>query len=1411
MIPYSTYKLKYQARNIQQLRVARSSGIFGIVPFIDIMYHHISESDADVGIKPTNPLIANTKSAIRLHHTEKLTVERGRPIPRIINATELLTAYFREVSGYIDRIRNMERVLKEHRSYLIEDYSLLVNKYKYLKTRTSHFDEWFNLKATIAAGIKAIGNKRTHLILFKLPDEIPEIIRLRSDTKEDEIPTSKISYWSDSDRFSLWYLWKLMQGKFHYLDGLDEHVNIIIQDGTLATQFNLKDLRDWWTKDDHTVEVAFYALFTNLRKKKNNIVVEGDTESEATSEIDTHVDQIGVDSPDKEAEEPEDDTVFHEERNTAEDAELPPPGDTADASTDTTETTWLTRSGESQQTMVSLPKALQMSASQQKTMAASKPASAPAMKPAALPENEYIDTEYMEATFDDLLSSGHLSTAERARYIKLASGYKTLPNPFGRGTLRELVTVPPEKKTLTTKDFPIPEKASTILPEASKSTVSGFTPKYIKEVMEADIASAVLNIQKANVFVSQYAVTEHRDAVNHYKKYTVTLNPIVGKQSTISFTLPVISESGEFVANNTLRRLDNQIGDLPIRKLKPSRVALTSYYGKTFVDRSKNVVNNFGRWITARISKASVIPGSGITGVIYTSAALPRISLPRKYTAIGDSIASFETPDYRFNFLYDQRESLYGSEVLSKYEVDGRVVCGVSKKQKAVYLVIDTQGVVYQTEKGGFTALGPLETVIHPDWSNSPIEYASIAIYGKNVPVVLVLCSLMGLATVLKRYKIPHRWSDTTRVDTEAHEIRVRCSGGSLYVDRRHPVGGILFGGFYEIRQQIAEYDASELNRTGMYGYLLETAGIGRHVLKEIGLMDRLFVDPITKEILKDMGEPVDFRDLLVRASTLLNDDNSTDEIDPAYMRIRGYERISGFVYNQLIAGMRTHLAAPNPTKSSVSINPTSVWSDLISDEAITLVEDSNPIHSLKELESVTFSGQGGRSGETMMANSRLFHKNAVGLFSEATPDSGKVGTRSYMPPNAKLTSVRGTCERYDYNKDTLVSAFSTPALIAPGATSMDPKRINLGSIQQTAMVSSSGSKVMPVRTGYEQIIAHRCADRFATMAKQDGKVVSVSNTAIVVEYKDKTKQSVALGTLHGVASGAVIPHTVVTDLSPGDTVKQGDALAWNQGYFKRDYLNKGGCSMVGGVPARVAFIENTDTLEDGSAISERLSKELSTPSSKNKTLFVSFSTSVRELVKVGQQVDVDTVLGIIEEGGLDVISGSDATLSGLSKLSGATPKAKQKGIVTNIEVIYYGDPADMHPTLAVIAKEADARLAKRVKESGSTLAPTGRVYDSLFVNKNRLTEKTMAITIYIDFSLDCNVGDKVVYDNALKSIIGRVMTGVNETEDGRPIDALFGYRSVFARITPCVESTGVTNTTLMAASKRLVEIYRKG
>lgn len=350
----------------------------------------------------------------------------------------------------------------------------------------------------------------------------------------------------------------------------------------------------------------------------------------------------------------------------------------------------------------------------------------------------------------------------------------------------------------------------------------------------------------------------------------------------------------------------------------------------------------------------------------------------------------------------------------------------------------------------------------------------------------------------------------------------------------------------------------------------------------------------------------------------------------------------------------------------------------------------------------------------------------------------------------------------------------------------------------------------MPVRTGYEQVIAQRTSDLFALSAKKPGKIVSVSETGMVVEYEDGEVKGIELGRRYGRSAGLVIPHDVSTDLKEGQKFKKGDLLCYNKGFFEKDILNPNNVVWKAGIVVKTALMESPLTLEDSSAISKRAAELLTTKITKIKEIVLNFDQSVRKLVKVGDLVEPEDILCIIEDA---VTANSnlfdEESLDTLRVLSAQTPTAKVKGVIERIEVYYHGDKEDMSESLRTIVTASDKEMVKRNKTAGKK-AFTGSVDDSYRIEGEPLAPDTLSIRIYITSDVATTIGDKGVFCNQMKTVFGQVMSNEITTESGKVIDAIFGQKSIDDRIVLSPSVIGTTTTLLDVIAKKAVAAYKK-
>ena len=320
---------------------------------------------------------------------------------------------------------------------------------------------------------------------------------------------------------------------------------------------------------------------------------------------------------------------------------------------------------------------------------------------------------------------------------------------------------------------------------------------------------------------------------------------------------------------------------------------------------------------------------------------------------------------------------------------------------------------------------------------------------------------------------------------------------------------------------------------------------------------------------------------------------------------------------------------------------------------------------------------------------------------------------------------------------------------------------------------------------------------------------MSINDVGIIVEYKDGSKEGVRLGTLYGKAEGSVYPHEVTTDLKEGKKFTKGDIIAYNTSFFEKDLLNPNSVVYKTYSVVKTALYESNETLEDSSAISARTSKLMATKTIKIKNITLSFKQNIHNVVKINSKMKAGDPYLLIE----DEITGggegfSDESLEILKRIGSQSPESKYNGIIRKIEVYYNGSKADMSDGIKKLADGSDRQLSLIRKSSGKE--PVNGSVDSDFrVEGKSLEPDTAVVTIYMEVSDTAGVGDKVVFGNQLKSVIGKVMDYSMHTESGEAIDAVFGFKSISARIVNSPILMGTTTTLLKIIGNKATQIYK--
>jgi hypothetical protein len=1033
------------------------------LPF-ESVYQFYQDNQAIMGPNSQDPLISQVKGRVFIEHVTQLTSMEGGPRRTVLNPTVLANEYRRKNRLFKPLRKDQALTIAPH-NLLVVNYAMLNPLYRYIVSYKANYFRWLNNARTFWDHVNDVHTRFgwNQYIEFQLPDRIPTLAQFRlMEAGPGQKTLSVFNTPAALNAFDF-YQWLGENRDKSLMSALPdtalEKINFIFRARTHFFVVNLKQLDDWRKDPDVKGDVGyqssymqrrFLVLLEGLRDFVSGATQLDRQDKEGTGElaIGNEVEKkvLGEEAdtpavePEAEPAEVERETALGDGEDLLPDFDMSLDDDLPPAPVKPSIDSRLAADDDDDDIPVA------------------EEDSYPTLPNVELVEDETdVMEEIQKQTTEERLTQG---VADRAwdlselglisprayqRAIEDANTYRTLPDPFGSGrTIGEQLEITAEDLALP-EDNHFPDKDTVIDKSMLSSKLKDVNRKYVKDVLPKDILNSVLAIQQQGVSIKDYQIETVRDTMNHYQIHTVTIRPLRGRQSTVRFRLPVVDDDGRFISNGVTYRMRLQRADKPIRKIKPARVALTSYYNKTFVDRSQRTVNDYDRWLCGVISKQGLdTDDTSITDLRFGELNDTGLHLPRIYTLLAKRFRSFKAGQYEFFFDYPTRVEFFQKHLnldVTGIETEMQVVVGVLNGKP---VIVDSNNAFYLYTPDGLEVLGTLTDLLEIDTSKAPIEAAEMTVANKVLPVGFVLGYQFGLSETIRLLGAEvSRHQRGERLSTSADEYTLVFQDEVLVFSKHDYRAMLVLAGLNRFHRNLKQYSVWDFDKPDVYYRILEDNGLGIRYLREITALFQAWVDPITRGLLESMGEPTEYGLLLIRAVELLMTDYSPAEVDGAFMRYRGYERFAGAVYGELSRAVKTFNNRAGSGEHAVELNPHQVWQKVVQDPSVGAVEDSNPFANMREQEAMTYRGDGGRSGTSMVENTRIFHDSDKGVVSESTVDSGDVGVVAYLTPDANFTDLRGNTRPFDKQSDGPSKLLSSSALCAPTVEHDDMKRIN--------------------------------------------------------------------------------------------------------------------------------------------------------------------------------------------------------------------------------------------------------------------------------------------------------------------------------------------------------------------------------
>ena len=994
-------------------------------------------------------------------------------------------------------------------------------------------------------------------------------------------------------------------------------------------------------------------------------------------------------------------------------------------------------------------------------------------------------------------------------------------------------------------------KVDVINPKIKNINFDNFEKGYNDKLFNYDLMNILRSFSKKDrpLYLIKLDKEDTSNSIDQQYTYTAVFEDEKGKRHTMTFNMPKLVNNKFIHLKGSDKLFINQVIPLPITKVSPDEVQISSNYNKVFIRRFGKLVSNkiatFHKTIPnvdSRIVK--ITKGNNVMNNSEYMTTIEYDELSSKYTTI--ELCNDNTILY---FNQEEIRQICDAESLT-FDNDKEIPFGIMNlkngEKKLLKIDINTDTLVGEKDVSPIDFIVGLISIDMPKFaddfsklaSNKRMIYTRATIMAKKVPMVLLLGFLIGLEPLLNKLKIDYTFSQTrpTSRNTSSNNSVVKFSDGYLVYNNSTFSNALILNGLYDVPTE--EYEFLEFSTKDIYYDIFQKMFGRRNIGTAFENFNQLFVDPITKEILEDFKMPTNFIDIMIYANSLLENNTYDLDGDLKNYRIRTNELLNAHLYKLLAKSYERYRAtADNNEPAKFSIKKDDLITDIFGSQIFEEYSTLNPIYEIDRMRATSYKGAGGCNVDRAFnIEKRAYNDTMMGIFAQSSPISSNIGISRILSLNPNVTSLRGYIEPgSSKNVDKLdeTKILSGAELLLPmTVTHDDAQRVSMASTQSRHTISTVDSDAPLFGYGMDKVLAKVISDRFAFKAKENGTIEEINEKLgyMLLKYDSGKTDVVDLTNRQALntGSGFYITNKLTPNINDiGHRFKKDDIVARNNDFFKYDKIT-GDTVYKSGPLARVAVIHGSSVFEDSTMITERLAERMSSYVTEKKDVAIGKNSNIYHMVKVGDEVKTGDPLIIFDESYTD-----DYLNKLLGKINeddkkdiisaGRTPvKSKVNGKIIDIKIYHTVDKSELSESLQSIITSYDKTIKQRLKrfnDAGVNIKDLTSLNDTdkktELVNGKikgiKMGDNSVLIEFYIQTIDKFSVGDKLTYAVALKGINHGLIPKGQEpyigSDPDEKIDAFMSVSGFYSRMTNSFALGLILNTIMIGAEKKIKDI----
>lgn len=591
------------------------------------------------------------------------------------------------------------------------------------------------------------------------------------------------------------------------------------------------------------------------------------------------------------------------------------------------------------------------------------------------------------------------------------------------------------------------------------SHLSSIDDEYNKKFAMKDLTSVVSafsNSSSSPLTVDSMELTDSSTHQNNQKTLNVRYKTDDGKPLTFQIDVPDIVDKRFFYLGGNKKFIKKQLVRLPIVKTKADRVEITTNYNKMTLERTSGKLFRENIYLLKKLKEMKENPAVEILYGYNDNVNSARPESGRKvyssdfqYEELGMYISHIKTPKYYVCFnratMDDEIALLDIDEDIITRERTPLALMKVGDTYTDLIFIEDEKIYKFNIAKKETTLIKEsmfkflTEDVLKLDMSTLPpvtkkgFVYTTVKFLATKYTLLELITSIVTLKEVMDRYKVDYYLSKN-QVKNNQGWVEVKFKDTFMYF-KDEIKNTLLLNALFLMHPENynwADFDTPVPYTQRFMETLGDTVGVYTRNTNKVNL--EVYIDPITREILKDLKLPTDVVDVLLYANTLLVGNQYKPQNDMTNYRVRGNELVSDVLYKILADSYRQYrLHKMNGRPTNLSIPRGALISEL---QGLPNVNDHSTLNPVKEAEEIAQMSAKGFTGvninDAYTLEMRAYDDSMNGFVSgNSTPYSGQAGITRGLSYDPKITSVRGYIPYIDQTQLSAANMLSPTELLS--------------------------------------------------------------------------------------------------------------------------------------------------------------------------------------------------------------------------------------------------------------------------------------------------------------------------------------------------------------------------------------------